>query len=76
MLCLKGDVVVLDAVPGCGSDDCPECSRDLPQLCLLCQHAGIGQDGFHAPYTAIDQRGVVRIPEGNAECCPHQFSRD
>lgn len=73
---MKGDVVVLDAVPGCGSNDCPECSRDLPQLCLRCKHAGIGQDGFHAPYAAIDQRGVVRIPEGNAECCPHKFSRD
>ncbi|OBT65157.1 hypothetical protein VE03_04797 [Pseudogymnoascus sp. 23342-1-I1] len=59
-----GDVVALDAVPGCGFDDCLECSRDVSQLCLRCQHSGIGQDGFHAPYASVDQRGVVLVPEG------------
>ncbi|KFY21847.1 hypothetical protein V493_07051 [Pseudogymnoascus sp. VKM F-4281 (FW-2241)] len=59
-----GDVIALDAVPGCGLDDCLECSRDLSQLCQRCHHSGIGQDGFHAPYAAIDQRGAVLVPKG------------
>lgn len=53
------------AVPGCGSDDCPECTRDLAQLCERAHHAGIGQDGFYAPYAALDIRAVVRVPDGS-----------
>jgi propanol-preferring alcohol dehydrogenase len=52
------------AVPGCGGADCPECSRDLPQLCERSHHSGIGEDGFYAHYAAIDQRGLVKVPEG------------
>lgn len=52
------------AVPGCGQTACPECSRDLPQLCQSGHHSGIGQDGFYAPYAVIDVRGAVKIPEG------------
>ncbi|KAM5344092.1 hypothetical protein ACJ41O_012629 [Fusarium nematophilum] len=59
-----GDVVALHAVPGCGQDNCPECSRDLSQLCERGHHSGIGQDGFYAPYAAIDIRGAVKVPEG------------
>ncbi|CAG9996114.1 unnamed protein product [Clonostachys byssicola] len=59
-----GDVVALHAVPGCGQDDCPECSRDLAQLCEKGHHSGIGQDGFYAPYAAIDIRGAVKVPKG------------
>lgn len=70
---MKGDVVALDAVPGCGFDDCPECSRDVSQLCLRCQHSGIGQDGYHAPYAAVDQRAVVLVPEGNVECRLYKY---
>lgn len=61
---LKGDVVSLLAVPGCGKDSCLECSEDMSQLCTQGHHSGIGQDGFYAPYAAIDQRGVVIVPEG------------
>ncbi|KAJ6143099.1 hypothetical protein N7471_002552 [Penicillium samsonianum] len=59
-----GDRIATIAVPGCGSEDCAECSRDLAQLCEQAHHAGIGQDGFYAPYAALDLRAVVRVPEG------------
>lgn len=61
----QGDVVALFAVPGCGGADCDECSRDLlPQLCEKGHHAGIGQDGFYAPYAAVHHgtRALARIP--------------
>jgi propanol-preferring alcohol dehydrogenase len=54
------------AVPGCGSEDCAERSRDLAQLCENAHHAGIGQDGFYAPYAALDLRAVVHVPEGSS----------
>ncbi|KAH7135291.1 chaperonin 10-like protein [Dendryphion nanum] len=59
-----GDVIALLAVPGCGAQDCEECSRDLPQLCQNGHHSGIGQDGFYAPYAVIDIRGAVKVPKG------------
>ncbi|KAL4945775.1 hypothetical protein BDV06DRAFT_209246 [Aspergillus oleicola] len=59
-----GNKVALLAVPGCGRQTCPECSRDLPQLCLHGIHHGIGQDGFYAEYVAIDVRGAVLLPDG------------
>ncbi|KAH7029592.1 chaperonin 10-like protein [Microdochium trichocladiopsis] len=59
-----GDIVAMHAVPGCGSAECPECSRDLSQLCELGHHSGIGQDGFYAPYAIVDIRGVVPVPDG------------
>ncbi|KAH8898872.1 N-benzyl-3-pyrrolidinol dehydrogenase [Thozetella sp. PMI_491] len=59
-----GDIVALFAVPGCGAADCGECSRDLPQLCERCHHSGIGQDGFYAPYAAMEERGLALVPEG------------
>lgn len=54
----------LFAVPGCGQDTCAECSRDLSQLCQVGHHSGIGQDGFFAPFAAIDIRGAVKVPDG------------
>ncbi|KAK4447418.1 chaperonin 10-like protein, partial [Podospora aff. communis PSN243] len=59
-----GDIVALYGVPGCGAADCPECSRDLAQICERGHHSGIGQDGYFAPYATIDIRGVVPVPEG------------
>ncbi|KAK0624237.1 N-benzyl-3-pyrrolidinol dehydrogenase [Immersiella caudata] len=59
-----GDIVALYGVPGCGASDCPECSRDLPQICERGHHSGIGQDGYYAPYATIDIRGLVPVPEG------------
>ncbi|KAL5356372.1 alcohol dehydrogenase [Aspergillus floccosus] len=58
-----GDRIALLAVPGCGQAHCPECSRDLSQLCAHGQHHGIGQDGFYAEYVAIDARGAVPVPD-------------
>lgn len=63
-----GDEVALLAVPGCGKDTCPECSRDLAQLCQTGTHHGIGQDGFYAPYAAVSSRAVVPLPEGESNC--------
>lgn len=57
-----GDTIALLAVPGCGAEDCQECGRDLPQLCQRGHHSGIGQDGFYAPFAAIDIRGAVKVP--------------
>lgn len=51
-------------MPGCGEADCPECSRDLYQICERGHHSGIGQDGYYAPYATIDIRGLVKVPEG------------
>ncbi|KAI9368663.1 hypothetical protein BJX61DRAFT_546334, partial [Aspergillus egyptiacus] len=59
-----GGRVALLAVPGCGLETCPECSRDLAQLCPAGQHHGIGQDGFYAEYVAIDVRGAIPLPDG------------
>ncbi|KAL4865918.1 hypothetical protein BDV12DRAFT_210798 [Aspergillus spectabilis] len=59
-----GTRVALLAVPGCGLPACPECSRDLAQLCSSGQHHGIGQDGFYAEFVAIDVRGAVLLPGG------------
>ncbi|PSR80535.1 chaperonin 10-like protein [Coniella lustricola] len=58
-----GDIVAMHAVPGCGKPECSECSRDLSQLCERCHHSGIGQDGFYAPYAAVDIRALVLVPE-------------
>ncbi|KAJ5182377.1 hypothetical protein N7449_010952 [Penicillium cf. viridicatum] len=58
------DRVATIAVPGCGSENCAECSRDLAQLCEQAHHSGIGQDGFYAPYAALDLRAIVHVPEG------------
>ncbi|PGH10926.1 hypothetical protein AJ79_05171 [Helicocarpus griseus UAMH5409] len=59
-----GGRIAMLAVPGCGESTCPECSRELSQLCPKGQHHGIGQDGFYAKYVAIDARGCVPLPEG------------
>ncbi|KAK0371273.1 AMP-binding enzyme [Colletotrichum limetticola] len=60
----QGDIVALNAVPGCGASHCDECSRDLAQICEVGHHSGIGQDGFYAPYAAIDVRGLAHVPQG------------
>lgn len=36
----------------------------MAQLCEVGHHSGIGQDGFYAPYAAIDVRGLAHVPEG------------
>lgn len=52
------------ATPGCRRSDCPECSRDVPQLCERGHHSGIGQDGFFAPYATIEEQGAMLVPKG------------
>lgn len=71
--------MALFAVPGCGEADCDECSppssssdddqrEPLPQLCERGHHAGIGQDGFHAPYAAVPHgaRALALVPRDGA----------
>ncbi|KAJ5690696.1 hypothetical protein N7462_005088 [Penicillium macrosclerotiorum] len=59
-----GSRIALLAVPGCGLDDCSECSRDLPQLCSQGTRHGIGQDGFYAEYVTVNIRAAIPLPEG------------
>ena len=59
--------MALLAVPGCRSERCTECSRDLPQLCSSGMHHGIGQDGFFAEYVAVNVRVAVPLPEGKSQ---------
>jgi len=62
---VQGDMVAVLAVPGCGASDCPECSRGYPQICMLGEHYGIGDDGSYAPYVAIKARAAVPLPKGS-----------
>ncbi|PSN67418.1 GroES-like protein [Corynespora cassiicola Philippines] len=59
-----GDMIAMLAVPGCGGEECEECSRGVPQLCQAARRSGIGNDGFYAPYAVVDCRGAVRVPKG------------
>lgn len=63
---LQGDVVALFAIQSCWSEECIECSRDLPQLCKNGHHSGIGQDGFFTEYATVDAKAVVKLPAGTS----------
>jgi len=52
------------SVPGCGKSTCPECVRNVTQICAACEHYGIGNDGSFAPYIAIRERAAVKLPAG------------
>lgn len=58
------DIVALCAVPGCGNQECDECTNDMPQLCLTGYRSGIGMDGYFAEYCIVDVRGLVHVPQG------------
>ncbi|KAK5064446.1 hypothetical protein LTR84_000279 [Exophiala bonariae] len=59
-----GDMVSVLAVAGCGEASCPECTKDVAQICIRGERYGIGHDGSFAPYIAIKARAAVRLPEG------------
>lgn len=61
-----GDMVVIDAVAGCGADDCSECTRGLQQICQRGEAYGIGYHGSYAPYIAIKARAAAKLPDGVA----------
>jgi hypothetical protein len=44
-------------------NSCGLVRSSLAQLCENGHHAGIGQDGFYAPYAALDLRAVVHVPQ-------------
>lgn len=51
-------------VPGCGKNECSECSNGVPQICQQGPRYGGGQDGFFAPYAVVVERAVVKLPLG------------
>ncbi|RBR26104.1 uncharacterized protein FIESC28_01132 [Fusarium coffeatum] len=60
-----GDVVALHAVPGCGEEDCTECSHDLSQLLKVPEgvtpaEAAVATDAVSTAYHAIIRRGEVK----------------
>ena len=59
-----GDRVAILSVAGCQSPKCGECSRDLGQLCQTGEHYGIGSDGAYAPYIAVKEHAVTKLPDG------------
>ncbi|KAF2095314.1 N-benzyl-3-pyrrolidinol dehydrogenase [Rhizodiscina lignyota] len=59
-----GTKVAVYAVPGCGSIDCPQCSRGFDQLCMQGETYGLGNDGSFTSYIAAHARAVVPLPEG------------
>ena len=60
----KGMRVALNPVPGCGKDNCDECSHDLMQLCEKGPRLGLGHDGSFAEYVAVPARCCIPVPDG------------
>lgn len=62
----SGDLVAINAVAGCGSQGCGECSRGYPQVCLSQdgERHGLGYDGSYAPYVAIKAKAATKLPDG------------
>jgi propanol-preferring alcohol dehydrogenase len=56
--------VAINPVPGCGKDDCVDCSNDLMQLCEKGPRLGLGHDGSFAEYIAVPARCCVPVPDG------------
>jgi propanol-preferring alcohol dehydrogenase len=60
----KGMRVALNPVPGCGKDDCDDCSNGLMQLCERGPRLGLGHDGSFAEYIAVPTRCCIPVPGG------------
>ena len=56
--------VAINPVPGCGKEDCFDCSNDLMQLCEKGPRLGLGHDGSFAEYIAVPTRCCVLVPDG------------
>ena len=62
-----GDTVAILICPGCGSSNCPQCSRGLHQLCRAPDSGNYGlgfSDGMFAEYISIKARAAIKVPEG------------
>ena len=55
--------VAINPVPGCGKNDCDECSNDLMQLCEKGPRLGLGHDGSFAEYIAVSERCCIPVPD-------------
>jgi propanol-preferring alcohol dehydrogenase len=60
----KGTRVAINPVPGCGKDDCDDCSNGLMQLCEKGPRLGLGHDGSFAEYIAVPARCCIPVPDG------------
>jgi propanol-preferring alcohol dehydrogenase len=59
-----GDMVAILSVPGCGKSTCYRCKRGVPQICEECERYGIGSNGSYAPYIAVKERSITKLPDG------------
>jgi propanol-preferring alcohol dehydrogenase len=59
-----GDMVAILSVPGCGKSTCYRCVRGVPQICEEVERYGIGSNGSYAPYIAVKERAVAKLPDG------------
>lgn len=57
-----GDRVVAMSIQGCGG--CPTCRRGDTAICLNRQIIGIQYDGGLADYVVLEQRHLIRLPDG------------
>jgi NAD+-dependent secondary alcohol dehydrogenase Adh1 len=66
-----GDAVLLYPAYSCGL--CVSCRRGLDMHCDRHQFTGLTRDGGFADYVLVDERSLIRLPEGvePAEVAPH-----
>src|SRR4051812_48211273 len=66
-----GDAVLLYPPYSCGL--CVACRRGLDMHCERHQFTGLTRDGGFAEYVLVDERSLVRLPDGvePAEVAPH-----
>jgi L-iditol 2-dehydrogenase len=59
-----GDRAVVISVQGCLEKTCPYCSIGFSQLCRSRKIIGIHLDGGMAEYSVVNQKYLIRLPEG------------
>ncbi len=59
-----GDRAVVVSVQGCLEKSCPYCSIGFSQLCRSRKIIGIHLDGGMAEYSVVNQKYLIRLPEG------------
>jgi L-iditol 2-dehydrogenase len=59
-----GDRAVAVSVQGCLEKSCPYCSIGFSQLCRSRKIIGIHLDGGMAEYSVVNQKYLIRLPEG------------
>lgn len=59
-----GDRAVVVSVQGCLEKSCPYCGIGFSQLCRSRKIIGIHLDGGMAEYSVVNQKYLIRLPEG------------